>query len=429
VTKNRRTRANGEGSVYPYRNGYAAHVWVSTPAGTRTRKYVYGKTREEVYEKYVALQGRARQGAVATKLPTLDAYLTGWLDDVIRPNSAPTTAANYDMFVRLYIVPALGVKRLDKLTVREVQTWLNGLRTSCQCCAQGKDARRSQPRCCAIGRCCQQYPSDLTVRSAWRTLRSALSNAMREELISRNVSALPRLTNPRKRKVRPWTVEEARTFLEAAHNSADPLYAAYVLILVLGLRRGELLGLRWEDVDVERAELHIGWQLQRVGGQLLRRQTKTGASDAVLPLPDICITALRLWRARQDEWKRAAGAAWQGEGHGFVFSTRHGQPVEPRNFHRDFKKRAAKAEVPIISVHTTRKTCASLLVALDVHPRVAMQVLRHSQIAVTMNVYSEASSDITRDALRRLGDSLALAAPPRLRDGDHGAPSEAPKAS
>ena len=90
----------------------------------------------------------------------------------------------------------------------------------------------------------------------------------------------------------------------------------------------------------------------------------------------------------------------------FVISTRFGLPVEPRNFHRDFKARCAKAGVRPISVHSTRRTCASLLVALDVHPWVAMQVLRHSQIAITMNVYSEVSSAETRWALRRLGEQL-----------------------
>ena len=89
-----------------------------------------------------------------------------------------------------------------------------------------------------------------------------------------------------------------------------------------------------------------------------------------------------------------------------MISTRYGLPVEPRNFHRDFKAGCTKAGVRPISVHSTRRTCASLLVALDVHPRVAMQVLRHSQIAITMNVYSEVSSAETRTALRRLGEQL-----------------------
>src|SRR4051812_7506936 len=185
-----RSRANGEGSIFPYKNGYAAYAWVTTPAGRRQRKYVYGKTRDDVHAKWIKLQGQARQGAVATHLPTLGEYLPDWLKEVVVPNSAPSTAANYTMFVRLYILPTLASKRLDKLSVREVQTWLNKLRVTCQCCAQDKDARRDEPRCCARGECCGQYPSDWTVRSAWTVLRSALSNAVRDELVARNVAEL-----------------------------------------------------------------------------------------------------------------------------------------------------------------------------------------------------------------------------------------------
>jgi integrase len=399
-----RARANGEGSIYAYRNGYAAYAWVTTPAGLRQRKYVYGHTREVVHAKWLDLHRQAARGPVATRVPTLDAYLTYWLTETVRPNLAPATASSYDMFARLYISPGLGDRRLDKLSVRDVQTWLGRLRDRCQCCAQGKDLARAQPRCCATGACCHQVASPRTVRDAWATLRIALGNAVREELLARNVAGLVRVPKARSHKPKPWSVEEARRFLESARQDNDPLYAGYVLILVLGLRRGEALGLGWDEVDIDAGELRVAWQLQRVGGHLLRRETKTESSDAPLPLPEICTAALKERRARQDEWRHDAGPAWQGTD--FVISTRYGLPVEPRNFHRDFKARCAKAGVRPISVHSTRRTCASLLVALDVHPRVAMQVLRHSQIAITMNGYSEVSSAETRTALRRLGEQL-----------------------
>ncbi|WP_088312868.1 site-specific integrase [Kineosporia sp. R_H_3] len=400
-----RGRANGEGSIYARAaGGYAAYVWVTTPTGKRIRKYVYGASREDVHTKWLALHQRAAQAPVATKLPSLGAYLNGWLLEVITPNCAPATIANYRMFIKHYIAPALGERRIDKLLPRDVQRWLNGLKTACQCCAQGKDARRPAPKCCAKNQCCQQVASARTIHTAWTVLRSGLSNAVRDELVTRNVASLVRLPQARPKKAKPWTVDEARRFLEAAFEAGDPHYAAYVLMLVLGLRRGELLALKWQDVDLDVGTVWIGWQLQRVDGRLLRRQTKTEASDALLPLPPICTTALTVWRARQANRRAQAGLAWHDLD--FVFTTRHGLPVEPRNFHRDFKRRAALAGVPIIAVHTTRRTCASLLVALDVHPRVAMQILRHSQIAVTMNIYSEATSDTTQAALLALGEHL-----------------------
>ncbi|GAA2375935.1 site-specific integrase [Nonomuraea africana] len=330
----------------------------------------------------------------------------------MEPNLAPKTAANYEMFTRLYIVPALGAKRLDKLTVRDVQTWVNKVRASCQCCAQGKDAARptthSDPKkrqhCCAVGKCCKAKPSDWTVHDAYMTLRAALSNAVREEILSRNVAANVKMSVPRKRKVKPWSVDEARTFLESARTREDPMYPAYVLVLVLGLRLGEALGLRWEDVDLNNAEMTIGWQLQRVAGKLHHRRTKTDASDAVLPFPGIVTTALRARQRAREEAQEAAGEAWQETG--LVFTTASGRPVEPSNFRRSFAGACDKAKIRRVHVHATRKTCASLLVALDVHPRVAMQILRHSQISVTMNVYSEVSSEETRKALKKLGDQL-----------------------
>jgi hypothetical protein len=179
-------RHNGEGSIYPYRNGYAAHVWITTPEGRRQRKSVYGKTREVVHEKWLKLHEQARRGPVAPSSPTLSAYLEGWLRDVVRPNLAPQTVVNYELFVRRYIVPGLGRKKVDKLTVRDVQGWLNQVRSTCQCCAQGKDAARDVPRCCAAGACCQQLPSEWTVHQAWTVLRGALTNAMRDELVPRN---------------------------------------------------------------------------------------------------------------------------------------------------------------------------------------------------------------------------------------------------
>jgi integrase len=280
-----RARANGEGSIFPYRNGFAAYVWVTKPDGRRTRKYVYGRDRETVHDKWIKLHQQAKAGPVATRVPTLGAYLAYWHRDVVAPNLAPLTSATYETMIRLYLIPGLGGKRLDRLQVREVQTWINAVAKTCQCCAQGKDSRRpeSARRCCAVGRCCRDVPSPRTVRDIRGVLRSALNHAATEELVTKNVASLVKLPPLRRRKGRAWSSEEARRFLESAKSEADPLYAAYVLVLVLGLRKGEMLGLSEDDVDLVAGELHIGRQLQRVGRRLLHRETKTEGSAATLP--------------------------------------------------------------------------------------------------------------------------------------------------
>jgi integrase len=116
------------------------------------------------------------------------------------------------------------------------------------------------------------------------------------------------------------------------------------------------------------------------------------------------VTALKIRKKQQDTDHERAGDGWIDTG--LIFTTRHGTPIEPRNFGRSFDRCIIAARVPRITVHGTRKTCASLLAALDVHPRVAMRILRHSKIAVTMEIYTEAPSDATRDALRKLSDWL-----------------------
>jgi integrase len=324
-------RHNGEGSIFPYRNGYAAYAWITTPTGRRQRKYVYGKDRESVHTKWLKLLQAAKRGPVAPTSPRLADFMERWLAETVQPDLAPTTASNYALFTRLYIGPDLGRKRLDRLTVRDVQLWMNDLKTRCQCCHQGKDVARAKPRCCAVGACCRQLASEWTRNQAWTVLLSALSAAVREELVARNVAALVRVPVPRPKRMNAWTVDQSRRFLESARTEDDPLYAAYVLMLVLGLRRGELLGLAWEDVDLEGGTAWIGWQLQRVGGTLVRRQTKTYASDAPLPLPEICVRALEHRGSIEARW-RASAPAWHESG--LVLTSRVGTPVEPRNFHR-----------------------------------------------------------------------------------------------
>jgi integrase len=254
-------RANGEGSIFPYKGAWAGYVWVTTPDGQRKRAWAYGKTREEVHGKWLKLHGAARRGPVVTKSPAVAEYLAYWLAEVIKPNREPNTYSQYELASRRYIIPGIGNKRVDRLTVREVQTWLNKLPGICQCCAQAKDANRrpDKRRCCALGRCCGDYPSKRTIKIARDTLRAALTQAWREELVSRNVASMVTLPAARKltRRRQSWDAEEARRFLESAYADRDPLYPLWVLILVLGLRKGEAQGLVWPAIDLDGAQVSL----------------------------------------------------------------------------------------------------------------------------------------------------------------------------
>ncbi|MFJ8586199.1 tyrosine recombinase XerC [Streptomyces sp. NPDC093595] len=400
-------RGNGEGSIYPYKKGYAAYAWVTKPDGKRARKYVYGKTREEVHDKWIRLHADAKKGPVVTRHRTVATFLAYWLDSIVKPNLAPLSYVSYEGSVRLYIAPHLGTKRLDKLTVRDVREWLTKLSAVCQCCAQGKDAKRapSRRRCCAVGECCEAYPSRRVIQAARDTLRAALTHAVAEEEIGRNVASLVKVPKPRRRRIKPWSVAEAGRFLADAAARDDPLFAAWVLVLCLGLRRGEVLGLTWKSVDFAAGELYVDHQIQRAGRQILHRETKTEDSDDFLPLPALCLKALRMRRAQQLGDRKAAGELWQ-DSHGLIFTTKYGTPIEPGNLTRMFALRARRAGLRVIPLRNTRHTVAALLVVLGVHPKVAQRILRHSQIAMTMEVYAEASDADLRDALGKLSEAM-----------------------
>jgi integrase len=418
VTGGGRGRANGEGSFYRNsgRNGWAAYVWVTTPTGKKERKYIYGQDRQKLYDQWIALKAKAAAMPIPTSAPTVAEYLAYWLEEVIKPNREDATYSAYELSSRLHIIPGIGKKSIDpkKLTVRVVQTWLNQVPNNCQCCAQKKDARRKEPRCCAAGTCCGDYPSRRVIEGARNTLRAALNHAKREELVERNVAELVTLPRARKKPQRrnSWTVDEARRFLESSRSDNDPLYALWVLILVLGIRRGEAMGIVDDDSTIDEAAEAIGleWQLGRVGGYPLthKHQLKTDGSFETLPVPPIVLAALRIARTMQverrtDKWPKVCIC---GERHQLLFTTTTGQPIEPRNLKRSFDARCKKAGVRQIKIHDTRRTCGSLLAALDVHLRVAMAILRHSRIALTMEVYTQVPDKTTRDALKRLSDFL-----------------------
>ncbi|MFS8095672.1 site-specific integrase [Lentzea alba] len=215
-----------------------------------------------------------------------------------------------------------------------------------------------------------------------------------------------RHSDPAGAKRKRWSTEQAKTFLVSARKDDDPFYAAYVLVVAMAMRKGEVLGLPEDAVDEVEQLLDIGWQLQRVRSQLLYRETKTEASDDSLPMPPIAATAVRLRRKQRAADKAEADVAWHESG--LMFTTRHGTPIEPRNFNRSWDRRCEKACVPKITVHDGRRSCASLLAELNVHPRVVMRILRHANVKVTMEIYTEVSDETTRKALQQLSESLDI---------------------
>ncbi|WP_406338730.1 tyrosine-type recombinase/integrase [Streptomyces sp. NBC_00649] len=369
----RKRNPNGAGTITKRKDGrYQAAVYVLQPDGTRARKFAYGQTWQECDTKRRELLAKVASGVpVPTKSARLADWLPYWLENVIKPRRKRTTYAKYEVHVRLYLVPMLGTKQLESLSVADVRRFLNRL---------------------------EREATAATAKESHKVLRSALSAACREELITRNVVSLVEPPQVESRDLSPWSLDETLDFLTAARK--DPLYAAFVLAIALGFRRGEIVGLRWQDVDLEKRVIRVRKQRQRVGGEAYDDDPKGRRRKQALPLPAICVAPLRWQRLRQAAVRERAGAGWAESD--YVFTTRTGRPIEPRNVYRSFTRVAANAGLRVIRLHDARHGTATLLTAAGVAPRVVMEILGHSQIAVTMNVYTHVVQDTQREAVSHM---------------------------
>ncbi|MFE2440800.1 tyrosine recombinase XerC [Streptomyces sp. NPDC059426] len=415
---------NGEGTIVQRKDGrWHGAAYVLTPDGTYKRRFVYGKSWDDVHDKLTRLKADSQSGIpVVTSKLSLGEYLTYWLANVARIKVRPTTYAAYETLVRIYLAPGLGKKKLARLTARDIRAFLTTTARTCQCCAQGKDKARPERkrRCCALGKCCESYPSDRTVRFLLVLLRAALEHAVREDELPRNVAKNVELSMGTKREIEPLTVKEGRQFLAAARGNR--LWAAYELAVRIGLRRGEVLGLRWKDVDLTGGTITIRQTLQRVGGELLIAAPKTQRSARRVALPAECVTALRARRAQQHGDRLAAGNKWKDNGSDLVFTTKNGTPIEPRNLNRAFTLLCDKAGVRRVRFHDLRHTCASLLHEQGADARMIMEVLGHSSIRVTMDIYTFVRLDSQRSAFDRVGDALRDISGSDDDDGPGGVP-------
>ncbi|MGW5611642.1 tyrosine-type recombinase/integrase [Streptomyces sp. NPDC003753] len=401
----RRTRANGDGTVYQRKDSrWEAAGYVLAPGNTRKRIRVYGTTRKEALAKLTEKIAASNRGLpVPSTQGSVAAYLTYWLDNVAVHQLRENTHTRYTAVARLYLIPGLGRKKLAKLTAKDVRTWLNQLRTICQCCTRNIDAVRDEPRCCAAGKCCSKQLSALTLAYVHSVLKSALEHAVREEEIPRNVARNVRTGTPRPRRFEPLTADEARTFLAAA--SGHRLQALFELALRTGLRKGELLGLRWEDLDLAGGLASIRRTLQRTNsGGLTALPTKTMSSERRIALPTPCLRSLAQHRDRQLQEREAAGTGWRDSG--YVFTGPDGAPIEGSTLTRHFNILLRRTGLRRIRFHDLRHSTATLLLEQGVELVVIKELLGHAHIGVTATVYAHVRLRLQRDAIDLLSNTL-----------------------
>lgn len=355
---------------------WVAMVFLGYINGKPKRKSLYGKSRSEVVEKLTIELRNVQQGIpVVTEQQTLKQFLEHWLTDSVKPSVRVSTYVSYDQQVRVHIVPQLGHIKLSKLRPQHIQTYINDRLEF------GLSAK--------------------TVKYHLSVLRMSLTRAEKWGLVARNVAMLVDPPRVQKYEIQPITQEQARIFLEAIKG--DRLEALFTVALSLGLRRGEALGLRWSDIDFQTRTLRIKVALQRIEGRLQLLEPKTKTSRRVLDLPDSLINKLRNHHARQLQDKLLAGKNWHDTG--LVFTSMIGTPVDPRHVKRRLDPILKNAGLPHYRVHDLRHFCASLLLVQGVPLKVVSEILGHSQISITADLYTHVLPSVRKQAID-LMDSL-----------------------
>jgi integrase len=367
-------RGHGEGSIYRRSDGRWAAA-LSMEGGKR--KFLYGKTRQEVIKRLREAQRLRGDGVpLPDERVTVREYLERWLEDSIRPKVRPWTYRGYEVHVRLHIVPELGSERLVKLTPQQVQRWING-----------RLAAGLAPK---------------TVHYMLGTLRTALNQAVRWGVVTRNVAALvdPPRRAPRVEVV-PMDFGEVRRFLDAIRG--DRLEPLYLVALALGLRQAEVLGLTWDDVDLDRGVVLVRRSLQRVEGEYRLLDVKTRLSRRDVVMPATVVVKLREHRARQASEELAA-RRWANVW-GLVFTTERGRPLHGSVVTHMLQWKLEAAGLRRMRFHDLRHSCDTLLQAVGVPPRVVMDILGHTVLSMTMERYAKALPAARQDAADRM-DSL-----------------------
>lgn len=306
---------------------------------------------------------------------TVATYIAWWLEDVVKPKAAAKTYRTYADLMRLHVSPCIGATEVNKLTVQQVMALL-----------RRKEREGLAPR---------------TVAHIRGVLRSALNDGLKLGVVARNVVALTDPPRQVRQERSPFTVEEARSFIAAADG--DRLSALWRLAVTLGLRRGEILGLRWEDVDLDAGTLRIARTLQRIDGRLVVKEPKTARSRRSLTLPKPAIASLRAHRDRQAfEAKEAADRKRRWEDSRFVFVTPVGTPIDPDNLSKHYKALLRASGLRDQRFHDLRHAAATLMIRDGLPVNEVSAVLGHSQTSTTLNVYSH----VLPDAHRRVADAL-----------------------
>jgi integrase len=375
-------RGSGEGTIYQRKDGrWCAQVSLGYKSGKPVRTLVYGKTRASVSEAMKRTLRDQQLGlTITSERQTVSQFLTDWLENTVKPKNKQLTHRSYEWIIRVHLIPGLGRLPLVKLTPQKLQAFINERH------AAGLSAA--------------------TVKHINATLRAALSQAQRWQMVHQNAAKL--VTLPRSVRYQPTILSPTKAKTLLTFVRGQRYEALFTVALTLGLRRGEALGLRWCDVDLDKGTLNVCHSLERVKGEGLRlSEPKSDRANRQLRIPQICLLALMSHRVTQDKERQWAGSKWKENG--FVFTTGLGTPMHPDDISRLLPMVLKAAQLPRVRFHDLRHSCATLLLSLGVHAKLVQETLGHSSYQLTMDTYSHMIPALRNEVADRMDEIFSVA--------------------
>lgn len=391
---------NRQSSVYLGKDGHwHGRVTVGRKDdGSEDRRHVMSKSKAKVVAKVRALERLRDEARVpkAGRAWTVEKWLVHWLEEIARPNIRDSSYQAYRTAITKHLLPVIGSLRLDRLEPEHIEAVHRRMTD-----AGAKPA---------------------TVHQVHRTLRTALGEAERRAHLGRNPAQLVRPPRIQPDPVEPFTVYEVQRVLAAAQERRNG--ARWAIALALGLRQGEALALRWEDVDLEGKSLRVratrlrpayehgcdgtcgktaGYCPQRRQTNGIVGATKSAAGNRVVGLPDELVSLLKQHRRDQLEERIRAGSLWQ-EG-GWVFTTLLGRPIAPNSDYHEWRALLDRAEVRHARLHDARHTAATVLLVLAVPERTVMSIMGWSSTSMAAR-YQHVTDPIRREVANRVGGLL-----------------------
>lgn len=392
-----RKRANGEGSIYKRKsdNRWTAKLQIGyKPDGAPQYKVIYGNSQKEVKDKLDKLKGNVKNNTfVETNKITVGEWLNTWLNITIKTTVKDTTWLIYENLINKHIKPEIGGIKLQQLKAMNIQKLYNEKMVGGR--LDGKEGGLS-PK---------------TIKHMHQVIRGALDQAVREKLIPDNVANAVKTPKLTVKEMQTFNVEQVNKFLETVrHNYRyKRYYAAYFLEFYTGLRRGELLGLRYKDIDFENKTIKVVQQVVKVGSKNYIRELKTESSqNRVIAVPDEVISVLKGHQQQQIKNYKLLGLndleIKQEMKDGLVFTNELGEFIQPRNFVRNFKGALKAAGLPSLRFHDMRHTFVVLSLQQGVDIKTIQSDLGHQEISTTLDRYGHVNEEMKREAaMKRRG--------------------------